>query len=133
MQPASAPVTASAPPPAPVAPPAPAASPNYTPPPAAAPPPSPSMANGGPVKSNPIKEFFSDINLMDVTISAFIVAGVIYSIQYHRFMMMIEKTGYADLSNRLQRMESSMAAAKKTAEANASGGMRARRRARITL
>jgi hypothetical protein len=106
---------------APVPPAAPAASPNYTPPPAPAP--TPSMEDGGAVKSsNPIKNFFSDINVVDVTVSAFIVAAVIYSVQYHKFMMMIEKTGYADLSSRVQKLESSMAAAKKTAEVNASGG-----------
>lgn len=114
---------------APMPPAAPAASPNYTPPPAPAP--SPSMEEGGAVKSsNPIKNFFSDINVVDVTVSAFIVAAVIYSIQYHKFMMMIEKTGYADLSSRLQKLESSMAAAKKTAEANATGGMNRMRRRR---
>jgi hypothetical protein len=101
----------------------PAASPNYTPPPAAMPQ-TPSMEDGGAVKSsNPIKTFFNDVNVVDVTVSAFIIAAVIYSIQYHRFMMMIEKTGYADLSSRISKLESSMAAAKKSAEANASGGM----------
>ena len=113
-----------APAPAPIAPAAqPAASPNYVPP----APPMPqtlSMEDGGSVKSsNPIKNFFSDINVVDVTVSAFIVAAVIYSINYHKFMMMIEKTGYADLSSRISKLESSLAAAKKSAEANASGGM----------
>ena len=79
-----------APAPAPIAPAAqPAASPNYVPP----APPMPqtlSMEDGGSVKSsNPIKNFFSDINVVDVTVSAFIVAAVIYSINYHKFMMMI--------------------------------------------
>lgn len=115
---------------APIPPAAPAASPTYTPPP---PPMPPSMEDGGSIQSssNRIKDFFNDINVVDVTISAFVVAAVIYSIQYHRFMMMIEKSGYADLSSRVQKLESSMAAAKKTAEVNANGKkgfpMRARR------
>jgi hypothetical protein len=101
----------------------PAASPNYIAPPAAMPQ-TPSMEDGGAVKSsNPIKTFFNDVNVVDVTVSAFIIAAVIYSIQYHRFMMMIEKTGYADLSSRISKLESSLAAAKKSAEANANGGM----------
>jgi hypothetical protein len=83
-----------APAPAPAAPAAqPSASPNYVAP-AAPMPQSPVMEDGGAVKSsNPIKNFFSDINVVDVTVSAFIVAAVIYSINYHKFMMMIEKTG----------------------------------------
>jgi hypothetical protein len=36
-------------------------------------------------------------------------------------MMMIEKTGYADLSTRVQKLESSIDAAKRKAEANAAG------------
>jgi hypothetical protein len=51
-------------------------------------------------------------------------------------MMMMEKTGYADLSSRIQKIESQMAAAKKKAEVNASGNntpaMR-RKRALMTL
>ena len=68
-----------------------------------------------------IKGFFNDINIVDVAISAFIVGGVIYAIQYYKFMMMIEKTGYADLSARIQKLESAALAAKKTAEVNAAG------------
>lgn len=114
---------------APIPPAAPAASPAYTPPPPA---PTPEVEDGSSYRSSSrIKDFFSDINVVDVTISAFVVAAVIYSIQYHRFMMMIEKSGYADLSSRVQKLESSMAAAKKTAEVNANGKkgfpMRARR------
>jgi len=125
-----------APAPAPAAPAAqPSASPNYVAP-AAPMPQSPVMEDGGAVKSsNPIKNFFSDINVVDVTVCAFIVAAVIYSINYHKFMMMIEKTGYADLSSRVGKLESSLAAAKKSAEANASGGMgrSKRRRPMISL
>ena len=68
-----------------------------------------------------VKGWFKDINILDVTISAFIVGGIIYAIQYYRFMMMLEKTGYADVSSRIGKLESSMAAQK--AELNASGNM----------
>jgi hypothetical protein len=118
---------AAVPPAAPAAP-----SPQYTPPPA----PMPQMAEGGETtggRSSGIKEFFSDINVVDVTVSAFIVAAVLYSIQYHRYMMMLEKTGYADLSTRVQKIESAMAAAKKKAEANAAGNGMRKKRALISL
>ena len=88
------------------------------------------MANNGAYINNGgggIKAWFKDINILDVTISAFIVGGIIYSVQYYRFMMMLEKTGYADLSSRIAKLESSIAAQK--AEMNASGNMdRMRRR-----
>lgn len=104
-----------------VAPAAPAApSPQYTPPPTPAP--ATTMAEGGATSGGGgIKAFFSDINVLDVTISAFIVAAVLYSIKYHRYMMMLEKSGYADLSTRVQKLESAIAAAKRKAEANAAG------------
>jgi predicted lipid-binding transport protein (Tim44 family) len=74
-----------------------------------------------------VKGWFKDINILDVTISAFIVGGIIYAVQYYRFMMMLEKTGYADLNSRIAKLESSIAAQK--AEMNASGNMdRMRRR-----
>lgn len=121
---------------APATPVAPAASPQYNPPPVPAPPAStPMMAEGGDVGGggggNKFKEFFSDINILDVTISAFIIGGVLYAIHYYKFMMMMEKTGYADLSARVQKVESAIAAAKKTAEVNAAGnGKLAMRRKR---
>lgn len=92
--------------------------------------PQPMMENGGEVKGNRFKEYFSDINIVDVSISAFIVAAVLYSINYHRFMMMIEKTGYADLSSRIGKLESSIIASKKLSEANASGNMKNLKRRR---
>lgn len=117
--------------------PAPAPTPNYTPPPTAMPPAPTSMETGGAAtrSGGGIRDFFSDVNIVDVAISAFIVGAVIYSIQYHKFMMMLEKTGYADLSTRIQRIESAMAsAAKKQTEANAAGNGRMRRkRGVITL
>ena len=133
--PAAAPVAA-----APVAA---APSPMYTPPPPPMPPAAPAMADGGAVEGGggsssgiggKIKEFFDDINILDVTISAFIVGGVLYAVHYFKFMMMMEKAGYADLSAKIQKIESQMAAAKKSAEANATGngGMR-RKRALMSL
>ena len=100
-----------------------APSPNYIPPPPPAPS-APAMAEGGETeggRGGGIKAFFNDVNVVDVTISAFIVAAVIYSVQYHRYMLMIEKTGYADLSTRVQKLESSIEAAKRKSEANAAG------------
>lgn len=127
---AAAPVAASGA--AVAAPPAPVPSPQYTPPPPATP--APAMAeNGGATGGgNAFTNFFSDVNVMDVAISAFIIGAVIYSIQYHKMMMLLEKTGYADLSSRVQKLESALEAAKKKAEVNASGGQR-RKRALITL
>jgi len=72
-------------------------------------------------KGNSIKEFFNDINILDVTISAFVIGGIFYAIYYYKYMMMLEKSGYADLSSRLQKLESSVAAQK--AELNAAGKM----------
>jgi len=119
--------------------PAPVPSPQYTPPPAPAAP-TPMMEDGGSVaggESNKIKEFFSDINVLDVAISAFIVGGVLYAIHYYKFMIMMEKSGYSDLSTRVQRLESQLAAAKKAAEVNAAGNaknpMMRRKRALISL
>lgn len=100
-----------------------APSPNYIPPPPPVPS-TPAMAEGGETeggRGGGIKTFFNDVNVVDVTISAFIVAAVIYSVQYHRYMLMIEKTGYADLSTRVQKLESSIEASKRKAEANAAG------------
>lgn len=77
-------------------------------------------------KGGGIKEFFSDINILDVTISAFVVGGIFYAIYYYKYMMMLEKTAYADLSTRVQKLESALAAQK--AELNASGRMDKMRR-----
>ena len=91
------------------APPAPAAPPMASAMPMAAPPaPMPStMAEGGETASkSSVKDFFSDVDILDVTISAFIVGAVLYSVHYYKFMMMIEKTGYADLNGRIQKVES---------------------------
>ncbi len=111
--------------------PVPAAAPAAAPMPMAQNPPIPAapvatMADGGDVGGGDnggggVKGFFKDINVLDVAISAFIIGGVIYAMQYYKYMMMLEKSGYTALSERLQKVESSLQAAKKTAEMNASG------------
>ena len=111
--------------------PVPAAAPVAAPMPMAQNPPIPAapvstMADGGDVGGGDnggggVKGFFKDINVLDVAISAFIVGGVIYAMQYYKYMMMLEKSGYTALSERLQKVESNLQAAKKTAEMNASG------------
>ena len=113
------------------APPAPVPSPQYNPPPPVTP---PTMAENGAAtgSSGPFSNFFSDINVLDVTISAFIIGAVIYSIQYHKMMMMLEKTGYADISTRVQKLESALESAKKKSQMNASGPMK-KKRGLITL
>lgn len=88
--------------------------------------PAPVYSEGGSIGSS-IKGFFSDINLVDIAISAFIVAGVIYSVHYYKYMMLLEKSAYRDLSDRLQKVESAALAQKKTEESmNASGNNRRR-------
>jgi hypothetical protein len=88
----------------------------------------PMMADGGAVikRSGGFKEFFEDVNILDVTISAFIVASVLYTVHYYRYMMLLEKSGYQDLSARLGKIESAVIA--KKAEMNASGNMRNNKR-----
>ena len=90
-----------------------------------APPPPPMIEEGGSnggafIRSGGgIKEWFSDINIVDVTISAFIVGAVLYSVHYYKFMMMLEKSGYADLSAKIAKLQSGIDAQK--AEMNATG------------
>lgn len=106
--------------PAPMVPPpsaAPAAAPMAAPPMA----PAPAFEDGGAVvtKGGGIKEWFSDINIVDVAVSAVIVGAVLYTVHYYKFMMMLEKSGYADLSARVAKLQSAMDAQK--AEMNAAG------------
>lgn len=88
-------------------------------------PPSPMMEEGGATSGavinsgGGIKEWFSDINIVDVTISAFIVGAILYTTHYFKFMMMLEKSGYADLSAKVAKLQSGMEAQK--AEMNANG------------
>jgi hypothetical protein len=124
---------ASTPPPIPAAaPPIAAAPPMAAPPMPMAAPPQPmpsSMAEVGDTASpkSQVKDFFSDVDILDVTISAFIVGAVLYSVHYYKFMMMMEKTGYADLNGRMAKLENAMAK-KAKAEANATGMGRMQRR-----
>ena len=109
--------------PAPMAPPpAPAGVAPIAPLPVAAPPmTSPSMEDGGAIvkKGGGIKEWFSDINIVDVAVSAVIVGAVLYTVHYYKFMMMLEKSGYADLNTKVSKLQSAVDAQK--AEMNASG------------
>lgn len=124
-----------------VAPPAPAPAmamggmPPQAPPPM--PPMNPNYAEGGEMgggsKSNPIKDFFSDINIVEAGILALGVATFLYAIHYYKFEMQLSKTGYADLNGRMTKLESDMKKKEATANANANGqgGGRARMRKRI--
>jgi len=89
----------------------------------------PSFEDGGTTsaKSNPIKDFFSDINVVEAGIMALGVAAFIYAIYYYKFEMTMTKTGYADLNARLQKIEVEEGK-RKTAEMNASGGKMKKKR-----
>jgi len=113
-------------------------SPNYVPPPM---PPmqggGSTMQQGGETTSGAgssyggnFKAFFGDINWLDIAISSFIIAAMAYSIKYHKYMLMIEKSGYTNLNDRLQSLEGKVN--KKIAEMNATGG-KMRRRAVVRL
>jgi len=78
-------------------------------------------------KGNPIKEFFSDINIVEAGIMALGVAAFLYAIYYYKFEMTMTKTGYADLNGRLQKLEVEEGR-RKTAEMNASGGKMKKKR-----
>ena len=101
------------------------------------PPMNPNYADGGEMgsgsKSNPIKDFLSDINIVEAGLLALGVATFLYAIHYYKFEMQLSKTGYADLNGRMQKLESDMK--KKQAEANTNangqGGIRAKMRKRI--
>lgn len=105
--------------PSPMVPP-PAAAPAVAPmaPPPMAPPP---YEEGGAIikKGGGMKEWFSDINIVDVAVSAVIVGAVLYTVHYYKFMMMLEKSGYADLNTKVSKLQSAVDAQK--AEMNAAG------------
>lgn len=109
-------------------------SPNYVPP-IPPTPQAPPMENGGVTNSSyggGIKAFFSDINWLDVALSSFIIAAMAYSIKYHKYMLMIEKSGYTNLTDRINSLENKVT--KKIAEMNATGGgSKMRRRAAVRL
>lgn len=111
------------------------AAPQPTPAPVAAPPqpmpaaPQPMSGGGGTdnyEKGGSIKDFFSDVNIVDIAISAFIVAGVLYSIHYFKFMMTLEKSGYSDLSSKVAKLESAVKAQQAEMNATGSGYKRSR-------
>jgi len=85
---------------------------------------SPTFEDGGDMgdkgKSNSIKDFFSDINLVEASILALGVATFLYAIYYYKFEMTMAKTSYADLNTRMQRLELSESK-RKAAEQNANG------------
>lgn len=56
--------------------------------------------NGG-----PIKEWFEDINILDVSISAFIIASVFYVVNYYKYQMLLEKSTLADLRTKIDNMD----------------------------
>jgi hypothetical protein len=85
------------------------------------------MADGGDVggegNKNPFVAMFDGINVVDVAISAVVVAGMFYAISYYKYMLLLERTGYEDLSQRTLKLESAnqAATATSTATANAAG------------
>ena len=109
-------------------------------------PPMPPMANGGMTpppmnpkyedggemsggKKNPLKDMFSDINLVEAGIMALGIAAFLYAIYYYKFEMELSKTGYADLNARTLKLESDNDKRKKAeANANASGKLKPKRR-----
>jgi len=109
-------------------------SPNYVPPAPMPPTPAQTMADGGESKSSEntssrydgIRSFFADVNIVDIAISAFLVAGITYIIYYHKYMLKLEKTGYADMSDRVMKLESAIAA--REAQLNAAGNMSKKKR-----
>jgi hypothetical protein len=89
----------------------------------------PTYESGGATssKSNPIKDFFSDINFVEAGIMALGVAAFLYAIYYYKFEMTMTKTGYANLNGRLQKIELEEAK-RKSSEMNASGGRMKKKR-----
>jgi len=81
----------------------------------------PFMEDGGAIVKNSggIKYWFSDINIVDVAVSAVIVGALLYTVHYYKFMMMLEKSGYADLNTKVAKLQSAVDAQK--AEMNAAG------------
>lgn len=113
-------------------PPTPAPSPMYVPPPAPAPPvpPAPIDTPAPPEKmgaGGAIREFFSDVNMLDVVVAAFVVGGLMYMTYYYKYQMNMGKNQFADLSGRVSKLESQAEAAKKKAEANAAGNGKRKR------
>lgn len=85
---------------------------------------SPSYESGGDMgmessRANPLKDFFSDINLVEAAILGLGVATFLYAIYYYKFEMTMTRTGYADLNARLNKVE--LMTSKIASEKNANG------------
>jgi magnesium-transporting ATPase (P-type) len=96
---------------------------------------SPSFEDGGDTggsgKANSLKDFFSDINLVEAAILGLGVATFLYAIYYYKFEMSMTKTGYAELNARLNKVE--VMTSKMASEKNANGQNGARTRKRILM
>ena len=86
---------------------------------------------GGSGKSNSLKDFFSDINLVEAAILGLGVATFLYAIYYYKFEMTMTKTGYAELNARLNKVE--LMTSKIASEKNANAQNSARTRKRILM
>jgi len=96
-------------------------------------PPAYAMGGGMPNRVNPVGKFFSDINMVEAGLLALGVATFLYAIAYYRLEMAMSKSGYADLSARMQKMESEMAAKKAQEQAANANGMARRARKRMLI
>ena len=96
---------------------------------------SPSFEDGGDTggsgKANSLKDFFSDINLVEAAILGLGVATFLYAIYYYKFEMSMTKTGYAELNARLNKVE--IMTSKMASEKNASGQNAVKTRKRILM
>ena len=96
---------------------------------------SPSFEDGGDTGgrryANSLKEFFSDINLVEAAILGLGVATFLYAIYYYKFEMSMTKTGYAELNARLNKVE--LLTSKIASEKNASGQNSVKIRKRILM
>lgn len=97
-------------------------------------PPMQPMANGGMMgRANPVAKFFSDINLVEAGLLALGVATFLYAISYYKHEISMSKSGYADLSGRMQKLESEMAAKKAQEMAANANSMAKRSRRRMLI
>jgi len=74
---------------------------------------------GGQTKGNAFKDFFGDINILDVMLSAFIVGGILYVVYYYRHQMAKDKTMFTDFDTRISTIEKQLK--KVNSELNATG------------
>lgn len=97
------------------------------------PPAQPYGIGGQAPRVNPVGKFFSDINLVEAGLLALGVATFLYAISYYKHEIQMSKSGYADLSGRMQKMESEMAAKKAQEAAANANGMAKRSRKRMLI